>query len=203
MQRARTFAPRSQGFTLVEVAISMLVIAFGLLGLFAMQAKAERAEVESYGRVQALVLIQDMIDRMNANRHDAFALAYVTASPVGGSGALADCTAKTGATLDLCEWGNLLTGASETVGGQCGTTSGTGCVGAMVNASGCITYDATTELPDASGAVQAGTGTYKIGVVWQGLTDTVIPAANLDCVSTLAGARMVTATLRVGALGAQ
>ena len=192
------------GFTLLEILIAIVVIAFGLLGLFGLQAKAQKAETESYERVQALVLIQDIVDRMNANRSDAFSQAYVTASPVGGSGKLTDCSAKTGADRDLCEWGNLLRGAAETSGGAaCSTASGAGCIGAMLSASGCITYDATTELADSSGAVQAGTGIYTIAVVWQGLSSTVIPSGRQTCVATLRGARMVTSTLRIAALGAQ
>jgi type IV pilus assembly protein PilV len=192
------------GFTLIEILIAIIIIAFGLLGLFGLQAKAQKAETESYERIQALVLIQDIVDRMNANRSDAFSQAYVTASPVGGGGKLADCTGKTGADRDLCEWGNLLNGATETsAGGACDTTSGAGCIGAMLSASGCITYDATTELADTSGAVQAGTGIYSISVVWQGLSSAVIPSAMQSCVATLSGARMVTATLRIAALGAQ
>ena len=191
------------GFTLLEILIAMIVVAFGLLGLFGLQAKAQKAETESYERTQALVLIQDMVDRMNANRADAFSQAYVTASPVGG-GALVDCSGKTGADLDLCEWGNILRGSAETASsGACSAASGAGCIGAMLSASGCITYDATTELADSTGAAQSGTGIYTISVVWQGLSSTVIPPAQQTCVSTLTGARMVTSTLRIAALGAQ
>jgi type IV pilus assembly protein PilV len=206
--RARASSPpelrAEAGFTLLEVLIAIIVVAFGLLGLFGLQAKAQKAETESYERVQALVLIQDIVDRMNANRTDAFSQAYVTDSPIGGGGKLTDCTGKTGANRDLCEWGNLLKGAAETSGAAvCSTTSGAGCVGAMLSASGCITYDATTELADSSGAVQAGTGIYSISVVWQGLSSTVIPSGGQTCVATLSGARMVSSTLRIAALGAQ
>ena len=193
-----------RGFTLLEILVAIVVVAFGLLGLFGLQAKAQKAETESYERTQALVLIQDIADRMNANRADAFSQAYVTASPVGGGGALTDCSGKTGADLDLCEWGNLLRGSAETAStAACSTASGAGCIGAMLSASGCITYDATTELADSTGAIQSGTGIYTISVVWQGLSSTVIPSAQQTCVSTLTGARMVTSTLRIAALGAQ
>jgi type IV pilus assembly protein PilV len=206
--RRRAFACARErwqgGFTLLEILIALIVIAFGLLGLFGLQAKAQKAESESYYRTQALVVIQDIADRMNANRVDAFSQAYVTASPVGGGGKLIDCAGKTGADLDLCEWGNLMRGSTETsAGNECSIVSGAGCIGAMITASGCIAYDATTELADSTGAVQAGTGIYTISVVWQGLSTTFIPTAQQTCVSSLSGERMVTATLRIGALSAQ
>ena len=180
----------------------MVVLAIGLLGMFSLQAKAQRAEMESYQRIQALVLIQDIVDRMNANRNDAFTQAYVTATPVGGGGALTDCSAKTGAALDLCEWGNLLNGAAEIAGGSnCSTTSGGGCIGSMVAARGCISYDASTELKDSTGAVQAGTGLYTISVVWQGTSTTVL--GTIGCGTAPFGARMANSTLRIAALGAQ
>jgi type IV pilus assembly protein PilV len=204
--RVRSLSARANqtGFTLLEILIAIIVVAFGLLGLFGLQAKAKKAEMESYERTQALVLIQDIADRMNANRTDTFSQAYVTASAVGGGGALTDCSGKTGADLDLCEWGNLLKGTAEAAAGaQCSTASGAGCIGAMLSASGCIAYDAATELADSTGAVQAGTGIYTISVVWQGLSSTVIPSAQQTCGARLSGARMVTSTLRIGALGAQ
>ena len=193
--------PRAEGFTLLEILVALVVLALGLLGMFGLQAKAQRAELESYQRIQALVLIQDIVDRMNANRTDAFSQAYVTASPVGGGSALSDCSGKTGAALDLCDWGNLLTGAVEKAGTNCTTLSAAGCVGAMTAAQGCISYDATKELSDSSGAVQAGTGLYTITVVWEGASTSVL--GSTPCGATPYGVRTASSTLRIGALSAQ
>jgi type IV pilus assembly protein PilV len=195
---------RHEGFTLLEVLIALVLSAIGLMGLFVLQAKSQRAELESYQRIQALVFVQDMVDRINANRADAFSQAYVTASPVGGGGALSDCSGKTGANLDLCEWGNILNGAAETAAGlSCSIGSGAGCVGAMSAARGCIAYDATTELADSTGAVQAGTGLYTVTIVWEGSSSTTIASGQLTCGTAPYGARMVNSTVRIAALGAQ
>jgi len=61
---------RERGVGLIEVLISILVIAIGLLGLAALQGKAQKAELESYERSQALILLQDMASRLRANRND-------------------------------------------------------------------------------------------------------------------------------------
>ena len=85
----------SAGFTLIEILVALVILLVGLLGLVGLQAKGQQAEMESYQRTQALVLLQDLADRMNANRAGTRAMGYLAApnAPVGGPGALADCTA--------------------------------------------------------------------------------------------------------------
>ena len=205
----RVRPPKSvTGFTMIEVLVTLVVLALGLMGVIGLQARGQQAELESYQRGQALVLLQDMVDRMNTNRTDTFAGNYVTASAVGGGGALTSCTALTGSAYDLCDWGNQLDGAAE-VGtvGTCDTAGGGACVGAMLGARGCISYDNTTELTKSDGTNEPGTGVYTISVVWQGLASTVNPPANLTCGQNLYPSesmrRVVTATLRIADLVAK
>ena len=56
-----------QGFTLLEVLVSLVILVFGLLGLIGMQAYTQVATFESYQRGQALILVQDMADRLSTN----------------------------------------------------------------------------------------------------------------------------------------
>jgi type IV pilus assembly protein PilV len=156
------------GFTLIEVLISLLIVTLGLLGLAGMQAVAQRAEMDSYQRAQALVLAQDMVDRLNANRKVAGCYAFTAAagSPYAGTGASAPtCTAVFGtatqraqANADMLAWHNLLTGAAEALSGNQ--------VGAMVGARGCVILD-TTVTPNV----------YRVQVAWQGLVPTINPAS--------------------------
>ncbi len=95
---------------MIEVLVTLVLLALGLIGVIGLQARGQQAELESYQRGQALALLQDMVDRINTDRAAAHALSYVTASPVGGPGALTACGALTGAAYDLCDWGNELTG---------------------------------------------------------------------------------------------
>lgn len=59
---------RQAGFSLVEVLISLLVIAFGLLGLAMMQTLSVRYAQSSNYRTQATNLAYDLLDQIRANR---------------------------------------------------------------------------------------------------------------------------------------
>ena len=200
----------SGGFTLIEVLVTLVLLALGLIGVIGLQARGQQAELESYQRGQAIALVQDMVDRINTDRAAAHALSYVTSTPVGGGSALTDCTSLTGAQYDLCDWGNELSGAAE-ANGTCtiGAGNAGGCVGAMLGAVGCVTYNAATELADSNGNTETGTGVYTVTVAWQGIAPTSVTPAN-TCGQGLypvgapgtsdAWRRIAVATLRIGNL---
>lgn len=129
-----------RGVGLIEVLIALVVVSIALLGLAALQGKVQRAEMESYQRSQALILLQDMSSRLRANR--AQRAIYVTEPKMAGCG-----VDTTRAAQDLCEWSKSLAGASETLDGAK--------VGAMIAGHGCIT-----------GSGDA----FEVIVEWQGLT---------------------------------
>lgn len=144
--QARRQRAQQRGALLIEVLVVLVVCAFGLLGFVGLQARAMGVEFESYQRSQALVLVDDMVHRLNANR--ARAADYVQTGLVGG-GAVQDCSgAATMAARDVCEWGNLIRGAAERRGGSA--------VGAMEGARGCITRAA------------GSSDRYVVAVAWQG-----------------------------------
>lgn len=71
-------APSRQeaGFSLVEVLIALVVIAFGLLGLVALQSHSMKSTHSAHLRTQATLYAYDMLDRMRANREAARAGGY-------------------------------------------------------------------------------------------------------------------------------
>ena len=170
-----------RGALLLESLVAILISAFGLLGFAALQARSAAAEFESYQRSQALVLIEGMADRLNANR--ANAAAYANAGLIG-AGAIADCSTLTGASLDLCEWANLLRGSAESRGGVK--------VGSMLGARGCISKPASA------------TDRYVIAVAWQGIVRSGAPAspcgAGDAAFPTAALRRVVSSVVCVGLL---
>ena len=147
--RSQRAAVGQRGALLIEVLVAILICAFGLLGFAGMQARATSSEFEGFQRSQALVLIEDMVSRMNANR--AHAAEYV-ANGLIGDGPFEDCAALAGAALDVCEWGNLIRGSAERSGGAG--------IGAMLLARGCITRPATS------------TDRYTVSIAWQGILPT-------------------------------
>ena len=160
---------RQSGLSMIEVLVTLVILMVGLLGLAGLQMQGLRSEMESYQRVQALILLQDMAGRINANRRNA---ASYVANNIG-TGAAAVCTALSGQLRDTCEWSNALQGTGE-------TSSTAASVGAMIGGRGCITYAAGTEFTNpTTGAVVAGTGLYTISVVWQGLGRTFAPTTDL------------------------
>ena len=67
MQSFRPSIASQKGATLVEILVSVVIIAIGLLGLAAMQNTSLRLSYESYVRSQANFLAYDLIDRIRSN----------------------------------------------------------------------------------------------------------------------------------------
>ncbi len=191
---------------MIEVLVTLIILLIGLLGLAGLMVQSQRSEMESYQRAQALVLLQDMAGRINANRKVASCYAYTTNAANGtpylgvGSTTTPTCTAgttaqNTRAVQDMTAWNQLLTGSAETSGGSN--------VGAMVGARGCVSYGGSgTEVLDKNGVAIAGSGIYTIAVAWQGLGNTAIATPN--CAQGLYGneaqRRVVSLTLRMASL---
>ena len=147
---------QQRGTSLIEVLVTILVLAFGLLGLSGLQARLQISDMESYQRAQALVLLEDMASRITTNR--ALAIDYVTdpATPLG-AGMACPTAATTRQEIDALEWCNALQGAAEITGGNK--------VGAMIGARGCV-----ESLPGDD---------YLVTIAWQGLTPVSTPSVDV------------------------
>lgn len=169
---------QQSGFTMLEVLVTIGILVVGLLGLAALQTLTTVAELESYQRSQAVVLVRDLADRMQGNKNNLNAY-------VGDNYGLvySNCAALNGAALDLCEWGNQLNGAAE-------VTAGAKNVGAMIGARGCV--------------VRVDAQTYMVTIAWQGLTTGGVPkeACGLGFYGNDAQRRTVSTIVRLGLLAA-
>ncbi|RFC40110.1 MAG: type IV pilus assembly protein PilV [Candidatus Nitrotoga sp. CP45] len=145
------------GFSLIEVLVTIVILMIGLLGLAGLQGRALTSQLESYQRSQALILLKDMENRINANRKNA--AEYVTTTALG-VGAACPAAASSVVSVDKNEWCNALMGAAE-------VQSGVSAAGTMIGARGCI-YQVTSP---ASGVATP----YLAVVSWQGFNNTKAP----------------------------
>jgi type IV pilus assembly protein PilV len=151
------------GISLIEVAVAILVISIGALGLAAMQLSAKRAGFEAVQRTNASGLAMDILERMRANPGvlDDYAVASLDGDDLStpANTCNATCTEAEVATLDLWEWEQALAGAAETRGGNA--------VGGLLNPTGCITVN---------------DGEVRVAIAWQGFeTLSNSPVDRSDC----------------------
>ena len=150
----------TSGASMIEVLVTIVIIAFGLLGMAGLQVRLQASELESYQRSQALLLLNDMVSRMTINRNNVASYLTPPTSPVGVNLMTCPSTTTTVAQRDLGEWCELLKGAGET------TDSGTVKVGAMIGGRGCV---------EATGS------DYLVTVAWQGQTPVSAPPSSVAC----------------------
>jgi len=172
---------RQRGFTLIEVMVTVLLLAIGLLGLLGMQTRASATEFESYQRGQAIALARDMQARLLSARGIVSGYLDPAVSSLDGSifvgngtdaatfaDADGNCRAPVAGDLasfaaaQVCAWGRELQGASM--------RDGTGAIGAMAGARGCLIR---IEPPQ-----QNALADIYVVIVWQGIEPRTDPAAD-------------------------
>lgn len=183
--------PRQRGTSMIEVLVTVVILAAGLLGVAGLQSRLQVSEMEAYQRAQAMILLEDMAHRLAGNRNMAASYATTAANPVGAgmTCSSADATLK---DKDMREWCTSLQGTAE-------KSSASSNVGAMVGGRGCIEQITSNE--------------YMITVAWQGIAPVSAPVASVACGkdlydSTTAGAqctgdkcrRVVTTIIKVAPL---
>ncbi len=142
---------------MIEVLVTIVVLTLGLLGLVGLQTRLQALEMDAYQRSQAMILLEDMANRLAANRD--FASSYVTGTNAFGTGMTCPTTAATLLQRDNSEWCNAIKGASE--------KSGSSNVGVMVGGRGCIE--------------DLGNNNYLITVAWQGMSAVSPPPDSVAC----------------------
>ena len=114
----------ARGFTIIEVAIAMLILSVGLLGVAGLQATGMQSTYESHQKSIAITQARDLADRMRANPAGMLAGEYIKTIPTAqpspdceSSGST--CDAAQLASSDLYNWagmnGELLPGGQGAV----------------------------------------------------------------------------------------
>jgi type IV pilus assembly protein PilV len=104
----RNGVSRIQGFTLVEVLVSLVILSIGLLGIAKLMILSSHSNDSAYMRSQATDLAYEMLDDMRANSAQAGNLAYNTAAgtPATNPGFTCIATAPCAnlALFDVYQW---------------------------------------------------------------------------------------------------
>lgn len=158
---------QSAGSTMIEVLVTMFLMAIGVLTTLGMQISTKEALYDSVQRTAAAQLAYDMSERLRVNR-DARDSYYSGLAAFGGSTQAASvcstaspCTPAALAAFDLYDWELMLDGAAE--------VSAAADTGGLVSPQGCIT-----------GPAAGGTGQYTIAIAWRGIKKLSDPTIN-DC----------------------
>jgi type IV pilus assembly protein PilV len=114
----RTPAKRQAGVTLIEVLVTILVLAIGLLGIAAVQTTAMTGNFASYQATQASFLATGMMERIRANRaayangNSYYQLTAGSTPSVTTTCYSSACTPQQQAQWDMAVWYSQVTGVS-------------------------------------------------------------------------------------------
>jgi type IV pilus assembly protein PilV len=110
-----TTSNRNRGFTLIEVLVSMLILAVGLLGMAALMMTGLQANQGAALRSTATILSYDIADRIRSNVDTVATRAYASAVSNPADAALPACHADVlgcgpadRVQEDLFQWNNSL-----------------------------------------------------------------------------------------------
>ena len=145
---------RQIGVSLIEVMIALFILSIGMLGHAKIQALGVRAGTDANLRTQATYLLNEMLERLRANRPAADSEYYASIDY-----ASIDCNV---APAKVCSESTASTAAE--------------CTANELADEDAIYWfcDVMDTLPNGNVAVSASTGVYSIQVGWDGLDESGI-----------------------------
>ena len=107
-----TRLPKQRGFSMLEILITLVIIATALLGTASLQINAMRMNQSSQFRTQAVFMASDIAERMEANKTAAIAGNYAVSQTSTPSTATdcstGSCDSPTLAAWDISQWENAI-----------------------------------------------------------------------------------------------
>ena len=155
------------GFTLIEALVAAFVLAVGIMGIVSLLSLSKVSQHESIQRTRAVVLADDILERIRRNPAGMSVYNVGFSAPLGdasrGTEPVPNCQSGTCAPdelarYDLWAWERLLDGSSAIV-----TDGGAYTVGVR-NVRACIDFTADDG--------RQNTGIVDVVIQWQGLQET-------------------------------
>ena len=159
--------PVQSGFTLIEALVAAFILAVGIMGIVSLLSLSKVSQHASIQRVRAVVLADDILERIRRNPAGISVYNIGLSAPLGdasrGTEPVPNCHSATCsktelAAHDLWTWERLLDGASAIV-----TDGGAPTVG-LSDVSACIDFTADDG--------RQNTGIVDVVIQWQGLQET-------------------------------
>lgn len=156
------FLPRESGLTLIEILIAVLILGVGLISTLALQGVAKSGNLEAFQRTQAVLIAQDIAERISSNREadlEGYEGTYTGSTVTSYSDCLGTttCTPTQMISWDRYQFDQAILGASEVRGGKN--------TGSLINAEGCVEHSS---------------GLVTVVVVWQGVSLGTPPTPPID-----------------------
>ncbi|MDI9246786.1 type IV pilus modification protein PilV [Marinobacter sp. CHS3-4] len=112
-----------KGFSLIEVIVTILILGIGILGVASTQVVSLKMNTQSQSRSQAVILAEDLLDRVRASYDNIGAYALAQGDAQGADNGACDTSfVPNGASVpanDIATWENnlacLLPAAERTV----------------------------------------------------------------------------------------
>lgn len=156
-----------RGFTLIEVLVTFVILAIGLLGIVSLQALSKTSQHQGIQRTRAVAVADVLLEKIRINPA-GLATYAIGLTPLGigpnptepsPDCTSAACTPIEMAAHDLWQWEQALRGTAVTVDG--GTTFTAG----LINPRACVVFTAATG--------KTSTGLLQVLVQWSGLRATI------------------------------
>jgi type IV pilus assembly protein PilV len=143
----KLMSPKRNGFSLIEVMVSLVILVIGLIGIFNLHILAKQGSFESFQQTQASYFANDIINRMRINNGQlaTYAGTYtgttITSATscdvaVGGN---ANCTNIETRNWDLYQWERAFLGENE-------QSPDNKNVGGLDSPTACIDIDASNNV---------------------------------------------------------
>lgn len=158
MNKTSTNKKGQGGYSLIEVMVSVLVMALGILGMTGLQSASIKHNAHSMQRTKAAYLSYEIMDRMRANAGSTYSVA-LNSQPAEQECFSSGCTPEELMNFDIAEW-------------KCA-------LGKHVSSSVCVTLSANANalllsieaLPGGDGSISCtlntGIKTCTVTVHWQ------------------------------------
>ena len=155
---------KQPGFTLIEVLVTLLIVAIGLLGLGALQVSTINDQFEANQKAYATWMVDDMADRIRANGNAASDYIGTGFGTKTGAGFTSCSAITTTAQRDLCHWNSLIAGSHVT-----GADDEN--LGSSLGAVGCVRQGPTTN----------SSRSFRVVIAWQGVKASAAPNDKIVC----------------------